>query len=83
MSYQFLADFPFFSLKVKVKLRRYDLMQTKTRRQALLWLQKPYQKELQIPQHKLSMLPSTSGRTPGTELGNHPGLPESKGTGYP
>lgn len=61
-------------------------MQTKTRKQALLWPQKPHQKELQIPQHKVPMRPCASGRTQGcdqrAELDIVPEAPESRGPGY-
>lgn len=65
MNYPFSADFPFSFLKIKVKFRRYKLMQTRTRRQALLCPQTPHQQEMQMPQHKLPMLSCALGRTPG------------------
>lgn len=54
-SYPFLVDFPFFYLKVKVKLRRYELMQTKTGRQAVATETTP--ERAADPQHKLPCFP--------------------------
>lgn len=42
VNYPFSADFPFLLLKIKAKFRRYELVQSRTRREALLCLQTPH-----------------------------------------